>query len=296
MLGVALRGGVVLLTLPILVVPTQVEARMALGANLGSAGLTSDFWSLISAATALAVFLLLGVVYGLARVEQSAYTRLMADAASAEQRGWRDVVADGRTRGRAGLPLVGVQGAGAVALLVSAMPLASALGDAAMVELLAPTSTAALYERVAARVTREAFLVVAAVVLVEFATAAASRAVLAHGHGLGQPARSRLGWFGVAVGGVARAVVAHPVRSLANVVIGWALFICALAAGTALIGVAWDTTRAVFLSTSGSTEPVRLVALAGVAALLAGCFMAALLALGVVSALRAALSSLASLR
>lgn len=296
MLGATLRGGVVLLTLPILVMPTQVEARMALGTSIGSTGLTTEFWSLVGTVTALTVLLLLGVVYVVARVEQSAYRRLMADPASAERRGWRDVDPSLPMARAPFLALLGVQAAGALALLVSAAPLAAALRDAAMAEVLAPTSTAALYERIAAHLSREVVLVLGAVVLVEFASAAATRAVLAHGHGLSGRPRVRLGWLGVAVRGVARAVVAHPVRSVANVLLGWTAFVVVLAAGTALINVAWDATRAVFLSTAASSEPVGLLALVAVAALLAACFAVALLALGLVSALRAALWGMASLR
>jgi hypothetical protein len=296
MLGAALRGGVVLLTLPILVMPTQVEVRMALGTSIGSTGLTAEFWSLVGTVTGLIVLLLLAIIYVLARVEQSAYRRLMTDPASAERRAWRNVDLS-IPIGRAGfVPLLGVQATGALALLVSAVPLAAALGDAAMAELLAPTSTAALYERIAAHLAQEVGLVLAAVVLVEFVTAAATRAVLAHGHGLNGRPPVRLGWLGVAVRGVARAVVAHPVRSVANLLLGWTLFVVALAAGTALINVAWDATRAAFLSVQAASEPVGLLALVAVAALLAGCFVVALLALGLVSALRGALSGMASLR
>ena len=86
-IGFALRGGIVLLTLPILVLPTQVEVRFALGDNLNSSGLTGGFWSLVAVFAAVAVIVALGAIYVLARLEVDSFVTVVEHPASLSQRG-----------------------------------------------------------------------------------------------------------------------------------------------------------------------------------------------------------------
>ena len=62
------------------------------------------------------------------------------------------------------------------------------------------------------------------------------------------------------------------------------------------IGLAWQATQSVFLSGARSGQAEQAVAMLGSAILLAAVFSLALLACGIVSAFRANLWSLASLR
>lgn len=297
-IGMSLRGGIALLTLPIMILPTQVEARLLLGDNLGTTGLSPGFWWLVGAATLLTLVVLLGVFYVLARVELGGFARLVHDPASAEQREWREPQPlSGRARRMLLARLFTVQALGALALLVSAVPLAVAIRDASLAEILFPSSTVSLYARITARVVAPALVLAAALPVVELLTAHASRALLAHGYGLdplmARPSRSSAG---LVLRGVTRALLNHPARTLANAALGWALFAASFLGASALIGVSWQAVRSVFLTSAWSEPLQQAVGLFAVATLLAAAFAMALLLLGIVSAVRASLASLASLR
>lgn len=293
-LGFGLRGGIILLTLPIVVLPTQVEARIALGTGLSSTGLTTGFWQGVAVTTSITVGVLLAVLYLLARVELGVFERLVADPASDDRR-------HGRTprhlRGfaRAGIlaRLFVVQSAGALVLLLAALPMAIALRDATMLEIIAPTSTASIYARIYGHVAHEIFLVILVVGLVELVTGATSRVLLTRAHGLSGEAG---GTAFATLHAVIRSVLLQPLRTLGNTALGWALTVTGLIAGTWLTDVAWQATRSVFLADPRSDAVAQGTALLVVASLLALAYGGSLLALGYVSAVRASLSSLASLR
>ena len=280
-IGFSLRGGIVLLTLPIVVLPTQVEVRLALGNNLTSTGLSDGFWLLVAGLTLLTLSALLVVLYVLARVEIASFARLARDPASAEQRaGIQPRPLSRHTRRGLETRLYLIQSVALLALLVSAVPLAAAIGDATFSEVVAPSSSEPIYWRVLGRVRELLLLVVAAVFVVEVLSATASRGMLTRAFGLTRR------------GNVAQ----QPARMLLNAAAGWALFISAIALGAWGISLAWQAARSVFLSDGWANETEQLVAMLGASTLLAAVFSAALLLGGVVSALRAALWSLASLR
>ena len=77
MVGFSLRGGIVFLTVPILVLPTSVEVRLLLGDNLSSTGLTPGFFLLVAALSLATLGLALLVLYVLARCELAALTRFV---------------------------------------------------------------------------------------------------------------------------------------------------------------------------------------------------------------------------
>jgi hypothetical protein len=294
-LGFSLRGGIALLTLPIIVLPTQVEARQLLGSGLSSSGLTQGFWQGVVVATVITVAVLLGIFYVLARTELGLFERLVADSAS--EPGPATQARRQLTRGgRAGLlaRLFVVQAVGALALLMSAVPAAVAMGDAAYAELLAPTSAESIFVRIYGHVVDELFVAIIALGIVELVTAAASRALMTDAYGLAQGAR-RGGMLARTFAGSARALLLHPLRTAVNAALGWALTLVAALTGLWLIGPAWQTTRSVFLAAPASGA-AQLAALLAVAALLAIVFATAIAVLGLVSTFRASLGSLASLR
>lgn len=280
-IGFALRGGIVLLTVPILILPTQVEVRLALGGNLGSTGLTGGFFVIVGALSILAFALGLLCLYTLARCELAAFTRFVNYGERGEQLAWP---APGRldapTRRTATVRVFVVESLALLAILMAAVPLAAAIGDATLSEILLPSSTGSIYGRILGQVTAPLVGFVVALVLVEAISAVAVRAVLAQQFGLP-------GHVGV---------LRRPLRKIAVAVVGWALFIGALAVGLLALGPTWDVVRAVFLS-RGLSGDVRDIVSALVVALLFGAvYAAALLLCGLVSAFRSGLWTFASLR
>jgi hypothetical protein len=296
MLGFALRGGIVLLVAPLIVLPTQVEARQALGANIGSTGLTDGFGSLVAGAALVSGLVLLAVLYVLARVEIAGFSRLVSDPASAEQRGWRSSWQLGRAeRGALTARVFIVQSAGAAALLLAAVPLVFAARDATFAEVLAPTSASSIFTRVAAHLAAEVIMLIVAIGIVELITSALSRALLRDAYGLDGRRRSH-GATAQALTGAARDLLGHPVRTVAYNVLRWCLLAAALIGATWLLGFVWQATRAIFLSGSAAGEPHGLATYFVAAVLLAAAFAIGLVTCGVVAAFRSALASLASLR
>ena len=280
-IGFALRGGIVLLTVPILILPTQVEVRLALGGNLGSTGLTGGFFVIVGALSILAFALGLLCLYTLARCELAAFTRFVNHAERGEQlaRPTPGRV-DAPTRRTATVRIFVVESLALLAILMAAVPLAAAIGDATLSEILLPSSTGSIYGRILGRVTAPLVGFVVALVLVEGISAVAVRAVLAQPFGLARHA----------------GVLRRPLRKIAVAVVGWALFIGALAVGLLALAPTWDVVRAVFLS-RGLSGDIRDIASAMVVALLFGAvYAAALLLCGLVSAFRSGLWTFASLR
>ena len=132
-LSFMLRGGLVVLLVPIIVLPTQVEVRLMIGNNLGSSGFSPAFYVGIGAATIISTGLVMAVLYGLARIEIAAHSRVTRDA---------DFEPSPRHDPGARLrDLFVVEALTAVALLLAAVPLAAALGNWTYQEIILPTST-----------------------------------------------------------------------------------------------------------------------------------------------------------
>src|SRR5207247_967864 len=129
--GFALRGGILLLTLPIIVFPTQVEIRFMFGANLGSTGLTAGFWTLLGIAGAVGALLATGALWALAAIEVGAFEQAANAPETADQRGWLSPNVGGASRRRQLVERVFTIEAIAVLLLVAcAVPLVAAIWTA----------------------------------------------------------------------------------------------------------------------------------------------------------------------
>jgi len=290
MIGFALRGGILLLTVPIVVLPTQVEVRFLLGGNLGSTGLSGGFYLIVVGATVLTFVAALAILYVLARIELAGFDALLAQRPALDPLAETARVPLAADRRRATIgELYVVQALGLLALLLAAVPLALAVGDATLSEILRPSSTGSIYARVAGQVVLPLVGFGVAVVVVELLSAVASRAVLMREHGIRPEGSGRPASF-------VRLLLAHPLRNLAVAALGWLLFLLAVGVAVAAIDLAWQAASAVFLSVSWSSLLEELTAQAAAAFLLAAVFGAGLLLAGLVSALRGALWSLASLR
>jgi len=280
-IGFALRGGLVLLLVPILVLPTSVEVRLLLGDNLGTSGLTSGFFISVGALSVATLALAVVVLYTLARCELAAFSRYVNLASASEVHVWPSpgrLAPDHRSSALSKLFIV--QALALLAILVAAIPLASALGQATLNEILAPSSADSIYTRILNDVSATLAGWLVAIVLIEGVSAVAARRLLAGAFGLNGHFR----------------MVRKPLRALAVWVVGWVLFIGAVAVSIAALTLAWDFVRRVFLATGLSGGLQELIS--GVlAALVFGIvFAGTLLLCGIVSSVRAGLWTLASLR
>jgi hypothetical protein len=280
-IGFALRGGIVLLTVPVLILPTQVEVRLALGGNLGSTGLTSGFFLIVGALAILTLGLALLCLYALARCELAGFTRFVNYGERGEQHAWPT---PGRlnaaTRRPTMVRLFVVESVTLLAILLAAVPLAAAIGDATLSEILLPSSTDSIYARILGEVTTPLAGFILALVFVEGISAVVVRNVLAQSFGLD-------GYV---------SLLRRPLRKIAVAVLGWVLFMGALAVGLVVLGLTWDAVRAVFLSTGLSGDLRDIVSTLAVALLFGAVYAAALLLCGLVSAFRSGLWTYASLR
>ncbi len=295
-LGFTLRGGIVLLTLPIMVLPTQVEVRQALGTNLGSTGLTSGFWTLVAAGSAIAAVLVLVGLFALARLELAAFKRLVADPETAEQRAWRTAsFASSRGGGLISRPFL-VQALTVLVLAVFGLPLATAIGQATLDEILRPSSSASIYLRVVGHVGQPLLLFLIALVVLEMLSARATRHILVRAAGLASDGAARRGSPVVAFIHAAGRLLRSPLRTLRCAALGWLVSIVILIPSMWATSVAWQAARASFLSTTSLVDLLDYPGLVVVAVLLAAVFGSGLLLAGFASALRAGLWSVESLR
>jgi hypothetical protein len=275
-LSFILRGGLVVLLLPILVLPSQVEVRLLLGGNLGSSGFAPGFWVAVAGASILSTGLVMVVLYALARIEVAAFEELARDP---------DLeIAPPADSGARVRDLFVVESLTLMALLLAAVPLAAALGEATYAEILRPTSTAPVYDRVLAQVMAPLALLVIALPVIDSISAAVVRRLL-----MGRS-------VGSAVSGSIGALVRRPVRFLATSVVAWLALAAVVLATDAALTIAWNATRAAFLRTTSVADMLTSLAPLLVAVMLAGVFLSALCVCGYVAAFRNAAWTITSTR
>lgn len=271
-----LRGGLIVLLLPVVVLPTQIEVRLMLGGSLGSNGFTPGFFVGVGAATVLSTGLVLVVLYGLVRLEAATFAQLSRDPELEIQ-----LRVDPAARVR---DLFVVQALTLIALLLAAVPLAAALGQVTYDEILRPTSTAPIYDRVLAQVMLPLTLLAVALPIVDTVSAAVTRRLL-----IGKS-------VGSAVSGSIGTLVRRPLHFLASAAVAWLALAAVVAATDTALGIAWQATRAAFLRTTSIADMLTSTAPLIVAVLLSGVFLSGLAVCGYVAAFRNALWTITSLR
>lgn len=271
-LGFMVRGGIVLLALPVLILPSPVALRVLLGDNLTSTGFTAGFYVMLAVAAALLVALALAVLVVIARVELAAFERL---------RGRRVV----ERRGLLG-SLFTVQLIGLCALVAAAIPLVVGAVSVTYAELIRPTLGAPLYDRVLGQLGGPLFLLLAVLVLVEIASAVASRRLMLAADRAGSAVGSPLTAVLIGLG---RPVI-RPLPTLATALIGWLVTLGLLAPAVWALDLAWGTARGALLSTQSLPGGEQVGSLIAVMALCAA-WLLTLAAAGLASALRAGLWS-----
>ena len=291
-LGFAARGGLVLLALPMLVVPTPIEMRRLLGDSISSGGLAPQFFATLAPLAAAAV-LLVGVLLLLAaQAELVAFERLVSDPESANQRNGREPGRMlGNDRRRLLLGLFAIQCVALVALAAAATPVVLAIGDVTLRELVRPTpGGAALYSRVLAGVREPLLLLLPAIAVIEVASAVASRRVLVTRFGLDERSpghSSSRGWLRSAASVLADPL-RHPLRTAGTAVLGWVVAFGVLVPGAWALTIAAEATRATYLAPAAA-DPQLLPSLLAMTVVFVAVWVAVVVLAGFASAIRAAL-------
>jgi hypothetical protein len=281
-LGFSLRGGIVVLMLPILAIPTQVEVRLLIGDYLGSTGFTSSFWMLVAGFSVGAALLTVTVLLGLARLELRSFERIIAnDEVQADTELATTSIVGNRRRGLFARLFL-TQVLACVALIACVAPIASLTIRSAYAEVTLPSSAAPIYERVAGTLAEPVFFLLVAIVIVEMLSALATREVLARAYGGRRVRRSR-SWHA-------------PLRVIGTSLVSWTATLIAVLPALWALSAAWTATRAAFLSSVSFSDLADDTAMAAAALALSAAFVLALFLTGVASAFRSALWSLTRLR
>lgn len=295
-LGFFLRGGIVLLVVPILVLPTQVEARELLGDNLGSTGFTPAFWGLVGGAAAPSALLVIGILYALAGLELRAFDGIATDEETADELICppADHLAETRRR-RVTARVFAVQALTFIALAVCAVPLVQAINATALSEILRPSSSQSIYLRVLEGVGPQLFALVVALIVIEPISAATTREILLRASRRGSSQGRRL-WLLPAFGSALKRLVRNPLRTIAISITSWLLTFGLVALGWWVIGAIWETTRSAFLTATSFSDLADDVGMVAISVALSAAFVTISLLLGFVSSLRSALGSIQALR
>ncbi len=264
--GFLIRGGLVLLLVPLVALPSPVEVRLLIGEGLGSAGFSGG---LVTAAAVIGIVVaavLLAAMLALAWLELWAFERTV------EVPEPRRLV--GRDRRRVVSWLFIAQAGALLLIAAAALPLVAQATTVAYQEIVQPSSDGPLYLRVLAGAEPQLLLLVVAIFVAEALSAVASRTILARAVGAPVP-RHRRRW--------------RPVVAL----LGWTVSIGVLAPGLWALTAIAHWSRGALLGSSGSSDG-PLVTVLAVLVLVAAWGGIVLLA-GFASGLRAALWSMQEL-
>jgi hypothetical protein len=292
-----LRGGWLLLVLPIWVLPSPVAISSLLGPDaVGPAGPSLRAVT-IALATALGMLVIAAAAaIGGALADLVALERFIEDPETAAIRSDRT----GRQLGTRQRLLLALEAAGiqATMLLPAAIVfvyLVVVVVDAVTLEFLVPGSLAIpLAIRVASAVAGPLALLVVLVVGGDLLATVISRRLMARRLGVLR-AEPGLTAPGPVASGIAQ-LVRHPGSMLATAALAWLITIALLAPALGAVVVAWGGARAMFLAQPREPDPAFIAAWAVVTVLFVALWCAALLLAGVASAARAALWSAQALR
>jgi hypothetical protein len=298
-LGFAGRGGLVLLALPIIVVPTPIEMRLLVGSNLGSSGFSPAFYGMLAIGGALVALLAVAGLAAAAYAEMAAFERLAADPETAEQRKGRSAVTlENRPRRSLFAGLLLIQLTALAALALAAMPLAETLVRSAYDEVQRPGMGGSLYSRMLDDAGGPFFVLLAVLVLVEMVSAMASRRLLVASFGLSPSATGNFALpraLASAFGGALLQPLHSPLRTLLSLVAVWTASLAVLLPVGWAIQAVWLAVRSTYLGASSVSTPEAMIGLIIVTPALAGIWAMALLLAGFAAALRATIWSVEAL-
>jgi hypothetical protein len=264
--GFLIRGGLVLLLVPLVALPSPVEVRLLIGEGLGSDGFSGG---LVTAAAVIGIVVaavLLAAMLALAWLELWAFERTV-DVAQP-----RRLV--GRDRRRAVSWLFITQAGAMLLIAVATLPLVAQATTVAYQEIINPSSDGPLYVRVLAGAEPQLVVVALAIFAAEALSAVATRTILARAVGAPVPAHRRR-W--------------RPAVAL----LGWTVSLGVLAPGLWALTVIGHWSRAALLGASAVSDAPLMIAFAVL--VLVAAWAGILLLAGFASGLRGALWSMQEL-
>ena len=257
-----LRGGVLLLLLPLIIVPTPVEIRLLVGGNLGSAGFSPALVVGVLGFAVVATLVLMAMLYAVAWLEVWSFQRVAPGPLGS-------AVSERRIAAR----VFSVQAAALSALALAALPLALGAIDVAYGEIVRPTGSGPLYDRIIGGVQGPLIFLGAALVIIEAVSAVASRRILARD-------------FGVAVTGGGRRW-----RPLVAV-LGWSVTLAVLVPSLWALNLVWQSVKAGLAGFGAPVFATVAPAILGLAVV----WVVTVVLTGFASALRGALWTVQELR
>jgi hypothetical protein len=289
LLGFAARGGILLLALPIVTVPSPVLLSIAFRGEMTAVGpAPSAPWLAFVTALGLGVVVLVGLLVS-SWADVAAFERAVRDPETDGLRvGVRPVRHSPREQ-RALVAWVAAIGAtGLIPVLLGAIVAAMSVPSAVVSEVQSPSSTAEpLFERVADRMGPQLLAVLIIALVMEVCVSMATRRVLGARGGVG-PGRADASEASLAVAGAAR-LVREPGRSLAVASLGWLCTLAAVVPVVATTVIAWDACRDMVVALGDAPAPGAIAS--GVLAVLAlaTAWVVGLVLVGFAASLRAAL-------
>lgn len=290
-LGFCLRGGLLVLTLPIIALPTQVETRLLIGNYLGSTGFSSGFWGFLALVATAAAVVTVTVLVVLARVELSAFETLIDADETTNHPAFQPTGLEVGARRRLFVRLLGVQVLTFIALVACATPVAWAVAQRSFDEITRPSSSAPIYGRILGGIGEPLFLFLVALVVIEMLSALTSRELLARAIGWQEPGATRRLWLLPALASAVARPFRSPLRTVGTAAISWGVTAAALIPAVWAIGLAWDSVRGAFLTSVSFSDFGDDIGMILVALGLSAAFVLGMCVAGFASALRAALWS-----
>jgi hypothetical protein len=271
--GFVVRGGIVVLLLPILTAPSPVGIALFIGPGIVNTGrLNGAAFVAAFVAVALALLLLAGALVVAAWLEEMAFERLAADPEVAARVGGNG--GGSAPEGRLGR-LVAVQLVALVPILLAGLAAAGPIAASVRHEILLPDDLAEPLVLRAARGALEPLLVlVASIVLAEAISGLLSRRVLVPRGGLpGNPL----------------VLLRTTLRAIATSALGWLFAAVVMLPAVGAVIVTWGGVRDAWLSAAPFHSGPPAAAAAEATLIFVAVWLGALLLGGVVSTLRGAL-------
>jgi hypothetical protein len=297
LVGFGARGGLVLLTLPVLTIPSPVLLSILFRSELGTSGTTASFDTLALVAATLTGVVVLAAILISAWAELNAVERSVLDRHTTTLRLGRPA-RPLAPRERSGLLLwvAAIQAAGLLPILVLVLILVVRLSGVVTSELERPTDMdLPLFGRLIRDSTVPLAGMLLVVAVVEVLVSLASRRLIVARlallpDGAGETTEGRL-----ALGGVLRAV-RQPLRVAGIAVVSWMTALAAIVVAVVGLSLAWGATRSGLLELGRAADLAALAGASFATFLLSAVWIGALCLCGLASAFRSALWTMDTLR
>ncbi len=294
-LGFAARGGLLLLALPVMTIPSPVVISILLRDQLGTTGLAQGSDAVLLVAVGFVSAILVACLFLAAYADVAAFELVATDAAKhglGQGPGPRRVAAGARLD--LAITLATIQGAALIPAGVMAVFVAERINRAVVAELTVPSSFASpLAVRVATAAVEPLLALALALIVADVLYALASRAILMRESDPSpgtQPSATR-----AAVRGIA-GLLRRPIDTLVVATLCWMVTLAVVLPLLWATSVAWQGVRQLFLAPGAGSDPELLLASIIATLLFAAVWVAGSLLAGFTSALRSAIWSVDALR